>query len=153
MTVALLLAIVVGCSHKHELSPDEREHGRDDEVASFAKANGASAVPDIKDSGVTLDWQKALRGPNRLYAFRGSVDDVYERDEKYFLKISDVDHKLLWLIQCSETEADEVRSQRNKALEDLIVAEVTEIRPMISEDSITEVAGTLRKFQVSAAPL
>ncbi len=57
------------------------------------------------------------------------------------------------MIQCSEAEADEVRSQRDKSLEDLIVAEVTEIRPVISEDSMTEVAGTLRKFQLSAAPL
>jgi hypothetical protein len=57
------------------------------------------------------------------------------------------------MIQCSEAKADEVRSQRDKALEDLIVAEVTEIRPVISEDSITEVTGTLRKFQLSEGPL
>jgi hypothetical protein len=109
--------------------------------------------PDIKNSGVTLDWQKALRGPQKVFAFRGSVDDIFERNDKYFLKVSDIDHKLLWMIQCSEAEADEVRSQRDKALEDLIVAEVTEIRPVISEDSITEVSGTLRKFQLSAGPL
>jgi len=57
------------------------------------------------------------------------------------------------MIQCSEAEADEVRSQRDKALEDLILAEVTEIRPVISEDSITEITGTLRKFQLSTGPL
>jgi hypothetical protein len=89
-----------------------------------------------------------------MFAFHGSVEDIFERDNKYFLKVSDIDHKLLWMIQCSEAEADEVRSQRDKALEDdLIVAEVTEIRPVISEDSITEVAGTLRKFQLSTGPL
>lgn len=151
--VALLLVAVVACSHTHELSPDERQRARDNEVASFAKTNGAIVVPDIKDSGVTLDWQKALRGPQKMFAFRGSVDDIFERDNKYFLKVSDIDHKLLWMIQCSEAEADEVRSQRDRALEDLIVAEVAEIRPMVSEDSITEVTGTLRKFQPSAGPL
>ena len=151
--IVLLLVAVLACSHTHELSADERQHARDNEVASFAKTNGASVVPDIKDSGVTLDWQKALRGPQKLFAFRGSVDDIFERDNKYFLKVSDIDHKLLWMIQCSEAEADEVRSQRDKALEDLIVAEVAEIRPMISEDSVTEVTGTLRKFQLSTGPL
>jgi len=151
--IVLLLVTVLACSHTHELSADERQHARDNEVASFAKTNGASVVPDIKDSGVTLDWQKALRGPQKLFAFRGSVDDIFERDNKYFLKVSDIDHKLLWMIQCSEAEADEVRSQRDKALEDLIVAEVAEIRPMISEDSVTEVTGTLRKFQLSTGPL
>jgi hypothetical protein len=153
VTVALLFVAVLGCSHKPELSPDERQHTRDNEVASFAKSHGASVVPDFKDSGVTLDWQKALRGPNKLFAFRGSVDDIFEKDDKYFLKVSDIDHKLLWLIQCSEAQADEVGSQRNKVLEDLIIIEVTEIRPMISEDSITEVTGTLRDFQLSTAPL
>ena len=88
-----------------------------------------------------------------MFAFHGSVEDIFERDNKYFLKVSDIDHKLLWMIQCSEAEADEVRSQRDKALEDLIVAEVAEIRPMISEDSVTEVTGTLRKFQLSTGPL
>jgi len=151
--MVLLLVAVLACSHRHELSADERQHARDNEVASFANANGASVVPDIKDAGVTLDWQKALRGPHKMFAFRGSVDDIFERDDKYFLKVSDIDHKLLWMIQCSEAEADEVRSQRDKALEDLIIAEVTEIRPMISEDSITEVTGTLRKFQPSLGPL
>jgi hypothetical protein len=149
----LLLVAVLACSHRHELSADERQHARDNEVASFANANGASVVPDIKDAGVTLDWQKALRGPQKAFAFRGSVDDIFEQDDKYFLKVSDIDHKLLWMIQCSEAEGDEVRSQRDKALEDLIVAEVTEIRPVVSEDSITEVIGTLRKFQLSEAPL
>jgi len=57
------------------------------------------------------------------------------------------------MIQCSEAEADEVRSQRDKAPEDLILAEVTEIRPVIREDSITEITGTLRKFQLSTGPL
>ncbi len=152
-TAVLLLVSVLACSHKHEVSADERQHARDNEVASFANANGASVVPDIKNSGVTLDWQKALRGPRKVYAFRGSVDDIFERDDKYFLKVSDIDHKLLWMIQCSEAEADEVRSQRDKAEEDLIVAEVTEIRPTVCEDSIAEVIGTLRKFQLSAGPL
>lgn len=151
--IVLLLAAVLGCSHSHELPLDERQHARDNDVASFANTNGASVVPEIKDSGVTLDWQKALRGPNKMFAFRGSVDDIFERDNKFFLKVSDIDHKLLWMIQCSEAEADEIRSQRDRALEDLIVAEVSEIRPMISEDSITEVIGTLRKFQLSAGPL
>lgn len=151
--VGLQLIAVLACSHSHELSPGDRQHARDDEIASFAKANDASVVPDIKDSGVTLDWQKALRGSRKTFAFRGSVDDIFERDGKFFLKVSDIDHKLLWMIQSSEAEADEVRSQRDKALEDLIVAEVTEIRPVISEDSITEVTGILRKFQPSTAPL
>lgn len=151
--IVLVLATVLGCSHTHELSPTERQHARDNEVASFANTNDASVVPDIKDSGVTLDWQKALRGPHKMFAFRGSVDDIFERDSKFFLKVSDIDHKLLWMIQCSEAEADEIRNQRDKALEDLIIAEVSEIRPMISEDSITEVIGTLRKFQLSAGPL
>ena len=151
-TVLLLIAMLA-CSRTHELSANERQHARDAEVASFANTNGANVVPDIKDSGVTLDWQKALRGPTKVFAFRGSVDDMFERNDKYFLKVSDIDHKLLWMIQCSEAEANEVRSQRDKALEDLIVAEVTEIRPAISEDSVTEISGTLRKFQVSVGPL
>jgi hypothetical protein len=126
---------------------------RENAVASFAKANGAKVVPDFKDFGVTLDWQKSLRGPDKLFAFLGSVDDIFERDNKFFLRISDIDHKLLWVIQCSEPEADDIRSQRERALEDLFLVEVTEIRPMIGEDSITEVAGTLRRFQVSTGPL
>ncbi|MGA9392703.1 MAG: hypothetical protein WBV69_19905 [Candidatus Sulfotelmatobacter sp.] len=152
-TALLMVGAVLACSHRHELSADERQHARDNEVASFANANGASVVPDIKDAGVTLDWQKALRGSANVFAFRGSVDDIFERDQKYFLKVSDIDHKLLWMIQCSEAQANDVRSQRDKALEDLFVAEVTEIRPVISEDSITEVTGRLRKFQLSAVPL
>ena len=103
---------------------------------------------------LALRWigKKPCVGGN-VFAFRGSVDDIFERDQKYFLKVSDIDHKLLWMIQCSEAQANDVRSQRDKALEDLFVAEVTEIRPVISEDSITEVTGRLRKFQLSAVPL
>jgi hypothetical protein len=154
-SVAIVLSLItaLACSHKDELSSVEREKARDAEVASFAKDSGVSLVPDIKDSGVTLDWQKALRGPQKAFAFRGSVDDIFEKDDKYFLKVSDIDHKLLWMIQCSEAEADEVRRERDGALEDLIAAEVTEIRPMISEDSITQVTGTLRKLRPSTAPL
>ena len=153
VAIVLSLTMALACSHKHDLSSDERQHARDNEVASFANANGASSVPDIKDSGVTLDWQRALRGPQKAFAFRGSVDDIFEKDGKYFLKVSDIDHKLLWMIQCSEAEADEVRSQHDKGLEDLVIAEVTEIHPMISEDSIRQVTGTLRKLQPSTAPL
>jgi hypothetical protein len=151
--IVLLLVAVLACSRTHEPSADDRQHARDNEVVSFAQANGASVVPDIKDSGVTLDWQRALRGPQRAYAFRGSLDDIFEKEGKYFLKVGDIDNKLLWMIRCSEAEAHEVRSQRDKALEALLVVEVAEVRPMVSEDSITEVIGTLRKFQLSAAPL
>ncbi len=59
MLVVLLLVAALACSHARELSADDRQHARDNEIASFAKTNGANVVPDIKDSGVTLDWQKA----------------------------------------------------------------------------------------------
>jgi hypothetical protein len=72
-TAVLLLIALLACSHRHELSADERQHARDGEVASFANANGASVVPDIKNSGVTLDWQKAFRGPRKVFAFRGQL--------------------------------------------------------------------------------
>lgn len=153
VALALWLFGALACSGKHELSGAERQQARDREVQSFASANSAGLVPDIKGSAVTLDWQKALRGPNKTYAFRGSVDDMFEKDGKYFLNVSDIDNKLRWIIQCSEAEAEEARSQRDKAFEFLLVAQVTEIRPVTSEDSITEITGTLRKLQPSNAPL
>lgn len=150
----LLLVGLLACTRTHELSAAERRHARDIEVASFATFNDASVVPDSKTSAaVTLDWQRALRGPHRAFAARGSVDDIFEKDGKYFLKVSDIDNNLLWMIQCSETEADDVRRQRDRTLEDLIVVEVSEIRPTSGEDSTMEVIGTLRKFQPSMAPL
>jgi hypothetical protein len=152
-TIAVLLVAGFACTRKHDLSPEERQRARNGEVASFANANGASVVPDIRESGVTLDWQKALRGPNKTFAFRGSMDDIFEKDGKYFLKVIDIDNKLLWVIQCSEAEAEEVRGQHDKTLESLLVADVAEIHSVSSEDSTTEVTGTLRKFQPSKAPL
>jgi hypothetical protein len=98
--VALVLLVVallsgLACSGKHEPSQAERQQARDTEVQSFAIANSAALVPDIKGSAVTLDWQKALRGPNKTFAFRGSVDDIFEKDGKYFLNVSDIDNKFL----------------------------------------------------------
>jgi hypothetical protein len=71
--IVLLLVAVLACSRTRELSADECQHARNNEVASFAKTNRASVVPDIKDSGVTLDWQKALSGPQKVFAFRGCL--------------------------------------------------------------------------------
>lgn len=150
--VVLLLVSGFGCKHTHDLSPSERQQAREREVASFAQANGATPVPDITEDAVTLDWQTALPGPHKIVAFLGSVDDIFEKDAKYYLRVSDIDHKLLWIVECSELEANQIRGQRDKALEDLIVVQVGDIRPMVSEDSITEISGTLRKFQLSNAP-
>jgi hypothetical protein len=80
------------------------------------------------------------------------VDDIFEKGGKYFLNVSDMDDKLLWIIQCSEAEAEDVRSQHNKIFESLLLVEVGEIRPVTTADSSTEVTGTLRKFQPSKAP-
>ena len=92
MLVLLVLSplLGVGCSGKHEQTEAERQQVRDGEVASFANASHAAVVPKIKDSGVTLDWQEALRGTSTTFAFRGSVDDIYEKDGKYFLNVSDI---------------------------------------------------------------
>ena len=150
--LTILLFLGTACSGKHGLSKAERQEARNRELQSFASANSAALVPDIKGSAVTLDWQKALRGPIKVYAFRGWVDDIFEKGGKYFLNVSDMDDKLLWIIQCSEAEAEDVRSQHNKIFESLLLVEVGEIRPVTTADSSTEVTGTLRKFQPSKAP-
>lgn len=154
VTSPLLIVLIaaLGCSPNRELSSEERKAAREAEVTSFARANRATVVPQIS-SGVTLDWQRALGGPHRTYAFIGVVADIFKRDEKYFLKVADMDHDLRWIVQCSETEADEIHKQQNAAPDDLIAVEVLSVSPVDSEDSITEVTGTLRKFQLSTTPL
>jgi hypothetical protein len=97
--LTILLFLGTACSGKHGLSKAERQEARNRELQSFASANSAALVPDIKGSAVTLDWQKALRGPSKVYAFRGWVDDIFEKGGKYFLNVSDMDDKLLWIIQ------------------------------------------------------
>ena len=148
---SLLVTSLLGCDHERVVSAGEREKARDKEIVSFAMVNGAAIVPRIS-SGVTLDWQRALE-TQRTYAFFGTVVDIFKKDDSYFLKVADMDHDVRWVIQCSESEADKVRTQQNVAADDLIAVRVAEVHPVDGEDSITEITGTLQKFEPSKTPL
>ena len=60
VSIVLLLVAALACSHRHELSADERQHARDNEVASFANANGASVVPGHQELGRYAGLAKSL---------------------------------------------------------------------------------------------
>lgn len=46
--IVLLATVMLGCSQAHELSPDERQHARDNEVASLDEdCSGENLTPHL----------------------------------------------------------------------------------------------------------
>jgi len=125
----------------------ERKQQTDSRVSEMVTRYNAIANwrDSLKTKGQTIfsvDVESSLTSSNRPVLFYGHIDDVFKKDSKYFVHISnpeDVNLDIHWVLECGPDLLATIRSNSNHFIDHYaVVASITDVKkPTLEAESVS----------------
>src|SRR5687767_13552462 len=129
LILIMVMLLLTGCSKTAQTTNvNEEKTNIEKSFRDFAEKNNAPILSFEDSLNYTIDYQNKIL-LNKPLAIKSSVEDVYRKNGKIYIELSDILSDFTFILECPEELATKVTSNKNDILDEYaLIVSLTDIK-------------------------